>query len=767
MRRLEIDPGGEHLLPYAEKQLGALKKWMTGGFVERKYWTKTIMVDSGEVITLQVSNGFDVIRITGGGGSQYVLATMPNPVPYRGLTIGYELMNFVTGGGGITADAVTRVVLSSGELLVNEVLPYFQALTFPIPPPYVLYDIYGPENVKWNGGSGLWILHHLQTYNGNQFGGEIRLDHITPFDVPEDVFYPMVKTVPEFFGGTGVVRQDPATYAATWNAGYAEGVARRKAWFKKNNETVLAQLKVGTLPYRWRYQLQQNAPVSNKTYRPIVITEEIVDVVLSDTTASLAVGLNGVKTTQRKATLNYGIPVVQPDGSTEIENRETIIVGSRVTTTIRHAHKNGGTTDTQSGTYTDWYEMQAGFSFVYNTLGFSAAYHPFQFKKDKVTAGYGGGLGLVWNGMRCPDASSIDGVAPYIADSTWLAVPSYNLSASLYTPVIPVVLNTLAGTAPDFILQYRKDVKPKYDKTGVLASTVWNDSALVDNQTVTLIPFGIVKDGKSLGMFAHTDDASGATQIEVYGKATFVYKYDTGAFTFRSWQGLPDATDGLKVLSRSVVFPAGMSFLGGNFIGHANDSLLQTAFDILAVAATDVNPDAKVVAELGKAAQTAGDRAYTMTNLSVGSPGGPEAGNILKAAVIAAVTASKITAANYRKVLRADVTAGLPGAIFQAVEQAVVLRVAANPNLDIAATTTSLTLNLTKALQVNSPAKNCIIKYGGLKWPDVVDAAKISNANLKDADAVTVKDPTTGLALSQDKQADLVLTAIVIAALKG
>lgn len=339
----------------------------------------------------------------------------------------------------------------------------------------------------------------------------------------------------------------PSDQQIDWAEAVIEAKERRVAWFKKNCDTTINNLKIGTLPGKWDFVLKRNAPVSSKTYRPVLLEESHEDSVHLNDDHTITV-------TTRTVTFTYELDVEQPDGSVASETRTETIQGTWTREIKRHEHPSGSANVMVNlDTYVDYYipyppnGVPTG-SFADGNVegapyGGAAAIKNLlhQYLVDKSNFG----LGLVWNGVVQLGPSN----TARHPDSTW-GFPVKPIDYLGYNPPVPPYSNTMVGTAPDFIKTYHQDVRPKYDFAGEdLGSTEWNMSALIDKETVTLMPFGLVKDGNSLGMFAHVDDARGATEVEVYGVATLVYDDANGIFTLRSWRGLKDV-DGNDVDSR-------------------------------------------------------------------------------------------------------------------------------------------------------------------------------------------------------------------------
>lgn len=331
----------------------------------------------------------------------------------------------------------------------------------------------------------------------------------------------LVQTRAEY--AAAAAHPDTPRWIADWAAGVAAGKARRVAWFKKNSDTALDQLKEGAfiLPASWDYQIKRRCPVSSNTRRPIIISATFVDATTSPLgTLGGAVGSTAFETRTRTTTLTYTIPVIQPGGSSISEVRTEIIIGALRRTQTRLVEN---TTVSEIQSYVDWYT--AGTTLTSGVTAPILNVLPHQFLVDKSNNGWG----LFWSGTYTSGAVRRK-------DSTF-GLPTLGLGNPQ-----PFYINTLVGTAPPFMLTYHNEVIPEYTapvppavSTG---STVFNDSAMYGVTKITLIPFGLVKNGVSLGVFPDPTDAAGATQFEYYGKARYSFDWQTGQLTFKSWTGL-------------------------------------------------------------------------------------------------------------------------------------------------------------------------------------------------------------------------------------
>jgi len=446
--------------------------------------------------------------VTPGGYWGYVGVAMPNPVPYRGLS-----MQDAASAGG--SGDYNYVALSDGTILLQELytIDYSTGYARGL---YELADNNWVGGGGWNGGMNVWMFE----YNSNT--GAMTLNHKASLAIPEDCIYPAPQVTPPDYIGFGGADGLSAQWNSEWNAGVTAFKARRQAWLKKNSDEFLAavkgnfqpvtagvtraELQTGSIPASWDNIIKTPLPVSVKTYQPTVMAASYVDSVTSDTSANLSQG--GTMVTTRIVTFEY----VDAQGN----NQTTVINGTLTQVVVQYVYGLAA-----QSTYLDWYVQTTAPS------GTNSEWLlPHQFIKD--TTRYG--LGLLWRGVMQQG---------YNANSS-LGMPDNPL---VYFSDYPVSSNTLVGTAPQFILDYHSTVTPQYDSTGALASTAWNNSALYNVKQIELCLFGPVKaDGTELGLFADPTDADGCTTIAYYGKALYNFDWTTGALTFSKWKPQLDNT---------------------------------------------------------------------------------------------------------------------------------------------------------------------------------------------------------------------------------
>lgn len=331
-----------------------------------------------------------------------------------------------------------------------------------------------------------------------------------------------------YLAGLGPLAAEVARWNADWAAGVAEGKARRKAWFKKNSTTTIENLKTGVfpLPAAWDYQIKFRAPDSLGTYQPVPLTATFTDV-FSDG------ALEGQVVYTRTVVMSYSAPVPQADGSVAYEPRAHTVVGTRTETTTIHTIPDVfDFGESVREDYVDWYEPTSVSTVTGAVLSTGWREFPCQFIEDRNTRGPA--LGLLWNGVVQHGYRRNSEF-----ETTAQLFPAYPLDKSDWVPPYPAYSNTLVGTAPQFFLDYHASYPPVYEAgVGVIAG---NNSSLYNVTTITLTPFGLVKNGEPLGMFADPSDAAGATQFEYYGTFTYSFDWQTGALQFSSFSPLRDA----------------------------------------------------------------------------------------------------------------------------------------------------------------------------------------------------------------------------------
>jgi hypothetical protein len=440
---------------------------------------------------------------------------MPNPVPYRGVSVG--------NGSTVSLGhpGVFYVIASDGEILASE--PAVIGGTYYLDAVYTSVSYSG--NDVWSGGS------NMLRYYGHYLTATVSFDHYLTFSVPEDCIYPEpLPTYPESVGIT-----DPP-YLDAWSAGVAAFNARRQAWLKKNSDEFIAalagnfqpgaagvtrpELQTGLLPASWDYKIKTGVQRSRKTYQPISMTASYVSTVTSDTSSNLTIA--GTKITTRTTTFSY----TDAQGIAQ----QLIITGTLTQVVTQHTLSGSSIAISHQDTYFNWYATAN----LAKTM---------QFIQDGTTDG----LGQLWNG--------VEQYGEY-GDSTW-STPENPLAYAGYVPSYPMFSNSLVGTAASLYIQYHNTVLPKYHSETPITThdgrTAWNNSTLYGVKTIELRLFGPVKtDGTDLGAFPDPTDADGCTQIKYYGKATFAFDWATGTVTLKSWK------------SKALLDTSGNPILDGN-----------------------------------------------------------------------------------------------------------------------------------------------------------------------------------------------------------
>ncbi len=542
--------------------------WSGDGYAEMFYWDNRGDFAYDHNLTFNVPE-------------DCIYPVTPTPPPYPGVV-------YVPSSGPITISIISQTATPDGSFTV----------TYGVYEAGVLID-------SWNG-VGVGALYGITPYTAsysnlyNIIGGFTIGGYVTTVQgmvtsgtctpgggplqyqstvTPAPGYANAVAAVAAKYNAT-VLAANAATAGQTiqWNADWAAAQvvlkARRLAWFQKNSTATLAQLAAGVLPRGWDFWLRDSAPESANTCRPILPGVTYSDAVSAENIPNAVdprfppfpnyVYLaTAITTTTRTVTYNYTpAPTMAQPNPPPVSGT---FVGTEVATKKTYTGLKNGPYNLFSATCENWYvdsgEPFSGMRDAYNLYASgpgaqAPAYFaltpepalPHPILQDMVAPtvppdpnAYGLGLGLVWNGADGDYYSQ----GMNTTDSTF--IPPYYSVADPFNGVLPPYSNTMAATVPDFVTQYRKDVKPVY-KVGA-GNPEWCDSTLIDEMIVTLTPFSVVKDGVVLGMFPDPDGAQGATTLEVYGSAQFSYSYATAALTFVVWAPLTDA-EGNTVVSR-------------------------------------------------------------------------------------------------------------------------------------------------------------------------------------------------------------------------
>lgn len=355
-----------------------------------------------------------------------------------------------------------------------------------------------------------------------------------------------------------------ATHVDDWLAAQVELGLRRRAWFQKNSDTLLQNIRSGSwqLPTKWDYLIKKSAPRSLLTRRAILMNVVYEDTLVSDTTENTE-GVPGTIVMSRKATFSYNFPVGE-----DIEERTYTVTGTKTTVLSQHMSNGDPWGVSKVDTYVNWSPGAAEYwapSTVYegNAQVIVALEEslPHRLLLDGNPS-RGFGMGLLWTG------SVVNGYAP---DTTFFYKPGYTqiggnsiIDYLGLDPAYPTYSNTLVGDTFPFMREYLAAVPVK---VGTF-NAQWNDSALVSGQTVRIILFG--PEGRGIfGKWEGTD-----TTIQVYGAVTLLYT--DGVFSFKSWTTpkQPNRTETInevEVVSRIVPMPNGGVGRGEFLIPQGSD----------------------------------------------------------------------------------------------------------------------------------------------------------------------------------------------------
>ena len=528
----------------------------------------------------------NVAYTTPGGAVDYVAVRMPNPVPYRWMSIGV-VPDIPIPPLRITG--TTYVMASDGEILASEV----QSEESPSDGNDLLYEagavhygqnaagypldrnrlfLFDRQRNSWWFGTELGSVAGTSVEPANpslvvtpvwmfryDFGtSQGVFDHLLAVNVPEDCIGP----IPPDESNVPIYPNEDKSLAPAWESAWVSSLSatknRRATWFKKNSDETIAALKAGftagaqgvTRPELqagitsvWDINLKGSVDsaytstalndgsiAGTHTRMPIILSATYADSIASDTSAGLTQA--GTLVTQRYTTLEY----VDSEGLT----RTGVVIGYLTQTVTQHTLSGADVGLSQTDTYLAWYSDQVD--------GNEVAYQ-FILDGDSV------GVGLIWDGVI---------QSGYNATSKY-GSPGNPLPYAGYEPAYPAYSNTLVGTAAPLYLQYHNEFKPEYVSDTAQSSTEMNNSALYGVTKIELSPIGCVTT-ESLGMFAHPDETSNAsTQIELYGTAVYDFDWATGALTFNQWKPLHDA-GGNEITSKMIDLPAGETWgsLGTN-----------------------------------------------------------------------------------------------------------------------------------------------------------------------------------------------------------
>lgn len=455
------------------------------------------------------------------GVSAFVGVALPNPVPNQALL--YDVTSYIDSDGRENYYVV--VYTSNTETLARETVRIYSG---------EYWTGYSNQTTLWSGGEQIAIFHRDMLSNLDfQHPPAPVYDHMLTFDAPDDCVYEMISD-PPYPGDMLMPQSTVDALNASWRDEFRVGTARRRTRFRKNSDvTLTAAVVSGALIAKWDYYLKSSAPSSGYTYQEQKISVFLKSETVNDTTNGL---INpGTKLTERVYVLSFetiahiggvAMPIVVEE---EISSRLEQVV-------IRHYMGGVPMELSRKSTFTNWL-VDYGESIDLWPLTILRIAHQF-IPDEKISLG----AGLIWNGVE---------QRGYFKDSEFdigFAGSGSDVENALRIPPYPSYYNTLAGTAPDVVLDYYRENKPSYAE-GYVASdrTDWLVSSLMSGMTVTLIPFGpVIKTEDVLegcGMFAHQYDVDQAVMVEIYGYAVFTYHDTDGSFTFSSWNSLKYAAD--------------------------------------------------------------------------------------------------------------------------------------------------------------------------------------------------------------------------------
>lgn len=454
--------------------------------------------------------------------SAYVQVSLPNPIPHRK---GF----FRVRAGADTA--FTQCMTSSESVMCDEPIPIYPdpsgLFTITENDPYASYLTFQNQNLKWSGADSIpTAVWHV----GADAVSSVAEGPAITLVVPEDCVLPESATAPPilytFRDAPPVATPFKAALsemAGRWitdwdNAQTTTVRTRRDAWFKKNHDTVIIQLKAGTFTYAgWDYFLKASARVSSHTKRLILMGVSYVDEVTFDTSENLSTA--GTKVTERTTTLYY----TAPDGAVRTQD----ITGSLTQVVTQHYIPiSTPALKSRVDTFSQWYGLEDT-AMPGTSLGAVEALQAHQFLRD---GGAHYGMGLLWSGVVQEGVNATSETGP--PGNPFLHYVGGGVSSGTgeaWAPPWPHASCSMVGASPPIILTYRGEVGVTYSATaGVLA---WNDSALFGIVGVEIVLFGPT----GLGMFGVWPTDGSIDSVDVYGGIAFTYSHSTGAFSISSF----------------------------------------------------------------------------------------------------------------------------------------------------------------------------------------------------------------------------------------
>lgn len=616
--RTYIDPGGEVYVLFARQKLADMKAWMLGAGLRafsKTYWINEVEKIFIEAKFLSDAVSVDTIRIAAGGATDYVAMAMPNPVPYRGVSVAWldSPVVIVTSSGDVLGSQVTTDVdhvvtgqfvetlslwtgqrdfrfidysfLGGTYVLLND---YFLSVTVP-------EDCVVPTTHLWKikGGTPDVALGYLndgaQVY-ATRRRNELDIDSLMPTQRYVALQYDPVPTAPNhgFFWGnypaasfslwTGSVTPRDASWVQipfptdALKAADTGQPDRRARWLKKNSDEFVAALKTGfapgapgvtraelqtgRLPGAWEFQIKRDADVKYDSYAPAnTVGRKTRRAVQYAETAFLETVLSDTSAGLTQAGVKVTERAVTLTYSIPVTQPDGSVVNEQ-----RERSVVGTLTQTVTRhDDADGNELGLSRQDVYSDWYNREATTLPTGVPSTITAAYlkdrtPSRMGVVLNGTV---------QTGYNADSL-LGTIGNPLTYALYIPPFPKASSTVtADLIPDFIATWHRDAKITYDKTGATGSNALNDSALYGVTKIKLTPIGLIANGagagaagESVGMFPTGENG---VQVELYGTAIYNFDWQTGALTFSSWKPLKDA-DGNEIASRVVDLPAGTTW---------------------------------------------------------------------------------------------------------------------------------------------------------------------------------------------------------------
>lgn len=505
----------------ARTQLGILKNLMS--FNNLQQLSRTVTLVDGTTIFVQSVFGQDAIIVTvppvinrqadiqqpeieqvKPPVTDYAGVSMPNPVPYIGVHIAYDmdvnwhLVPSVTASNGVTLAVLTPdkryIVLGNGVLSTTDMV--FTPMQFP--DGYIGMDYYVyPYHRNY--------LDHGYFSNYNKYG-YFSIDY-----AHYSYYYGLGYT---YFGNNYYIENSYINryfasyynpydqyYFNPYSSGYispADAASTRRSYFIKNSDSVLEQYKLGTLP---SWVVLGVAGINKYGY-----ISRLVDSVPMTVTMQTSVTTVGNST---EVGQTWEFSYIDPT-SGELMSLSGAGMSTRITTL--HTSSSGLKFLSATTTITNLIERT-------------------------IT-----GKLQERNGQMCYGKNMDSGAG----------IPFFG--SDVYTPSIPPTMDTLVDTELPFFTQWSKKNTCYYQQNAPLGNALL-DATLYGVTTIELSPVGLIADGNGhaaagdrLGMFSTGEDG---TQVELYGTAVYSFDWQTGELTFKKWKPLKDAA-GNEIQSKIV-----------------------------------------------------------------------------------------------------------------------------------------------------------------------------------------------------------------------